>query len=80
MADWQRVRAFHERYDCILTPTVGAPPFHIDRPLPSEIGGVSVERSYDVFLTTYAFSVTGLPSPPSRAASRRRGCPSASRS
>jgi amidase len=58
---WQRVRAFLERHDYILTPTVGVPAFHIDRPLPSEIGGVPVARFYDVFLTTYAFSVTGLP-------------------
>ncbi|HEV8586556.1 MAG TPA: amidase family protein [Methylomirabilota bacterium] len=60
-AYWHRVRAFLERYDYILTPTVGVPAFHTDRPLPSEIGGVKVERFYDVFLTTYAFSVTGLP-------------------
>lgn len=60
-AYWQRVRAFLERYDYILTPTVGVPAFHIDRPLPSEVGGATVERFYDVFLTTYAFSVTGLP-------------------
>ena len=58
---WQRVRAFLERFDYILTPTVAAPPFRLDRPLPTEIGGVPVERFYDVFLTTYAFSITGLP-------------------
>jgi amidase len=60
-AYWQRARAFLERYDYILTPTIGVPAFHIDRPLPSEIGGVPVARFYDAFLTTYAFSVTGLP-------------------
>jgi amidase len=60
-AYWQRVRRFLERYDYILTPTVGVPAFRLDRPLPTEIGGVAVERFYDVFLTTYAFSVTGLP-------------------
>ncbi len=60
-AYWQRVRTFLERFDYILTPTVAAPPFRLDRPLPTEIGGVPVERFYDVFLTTYAFSITGLP-------------------
>ena len=60
-AYWQRARAFLERFDYILTPTVAAPPFRLDRPLPTEIGGVPVERFYDVFLTTYAFSITGLP-------------------
>ena len=31
---WQRVRSFMERFDYILTPTVGAPPFRLDEPLP----------------------------------------------
>jgi amidase len=60
-AYWHRVRAFLERYDYILTPTVSVPAFRLDRPLPTEVGGVPVERFYDVFLTTYAFSITGLP-------------------
>jgi amidase len=60
-AYWHRVRAFFERFDYVLTPTVATPPFRLDRPLPTEIGGVPVERFYDVFLTTYAFSITGLP-------------------
>ena len=58
---WHRVRAFLERYDYILTPTITVPAFRLDRALPTEIGGVPVERFYDVFLTTYAFSITGLP-------------------
>jgi amidase len=60
-AYWHRVRRFLERYDYILTPTVGVPAFRLDEPLPTTIGGVVVERFYDVFLLTYAFSVTGLP-------------------
>jgi amidase len=58
---WHRVRAFLEHYDYILTPAVSVPAFRLDQPLPTEVGGVPVERFYDVFLTTYAFSVTGLP-------------------
>ena len=58
---WHRVRALLERHDFILTPAVGAQPFRLDRPLPDEVGGRKVERFYDVFLTAYAFSVTGLP-------------------
>ena len=58
---WQRVRSFMERFDYILTPTVGAPPFRLDEPLPQMIGGRPVARYYDVFLATYAFSVIGLP-------------------
>lgn len=58
---WHRVRVFLESYDYIIAPSVGAPPFRLDQPLPTEVGGVAVERYYDVFLATYAFSVTALP-------------------
>ena len=60
-AYYQRVRRFLQNYDYILCPTVGAPAFRLDRPLPIEVGGARVDRFYDVFLFTYAFSVTGLP-------------------
>jgi len=60
-AYYQRVRLFLQNYDYILCPTVGAPAFRLDRPLPIEVGGTRVDRFYDVFLFTYAFSVTGLP-------------------
>ena len=40
---------------------MGAPAFRLDRPLPTQVGGRKVERYYDIFLTAYAFSVTGLP-------------------
>ena len=60
-AYYHRVRTLLERYHHVLTPTAGVPAFRIDRPLPAEIGGRPVERFYDAFLFTYAFSVTGLP-------------------
>lgn len=60
-AYWRRVRNFLERYEFILTPTIGALPFRIDQPLPNHIGGVEVENYYDVFLGVYAFSLVGLP-------------------
>jgi amidase len=60
-AYYQRLRAFLERYDHVLTPTAGVAAFRIDRPLPAEIGGRPVARYYDAFLSTYAFSVAGLP-------------------
>jgi amidase len=50
-----------EDYEFIVAPIVGAPPFRLDEPLPSTVGGKSVERFQDVFLSTYVFSVTGLP-------------------
>lgn len=60
-AYWHRVRAFMERFDYMVAPSVGAPPFRLDRPLPEEVGGRKVGRFYDVFLGAYAMSVTGLP-------------------
>ena len=58
---WQRVRALLERHHFIVTPAVGAPAFRLDQPLPDEVGGRKVERFYDIFLSAYTFSVTGLP-------------------
>ncbi|MGD9831051.1 MAG: amidase [Hyphomicrobiaceae bacterium] len=58
---WQRLREFLERFDYLLTPTVGAPPFRLDQPLPTTVGGRPVTRYYDVFFGTYAFSVVGVP-------------------
>ena len=60
-AYWQRLRAFLERYDHLITPTSGAAAFRLDRPLPTEIGGRTVERYYDTLMTTYAFSIAGVP-------------------
>ena len=60
-AYWHRVRHFQERYDLIVAPAVGAPPFRLDQPMPTTVGGVAVDRYMDVFLAAYAFSVTGLP-------------------
>ena len=72
---WHRVRAFLERYDFILTPTVGAPAFRLDRPLPAEIGGRPVARFYDAILSAYAFSLVGLPAASVPCGSTREGLP-----
>jgi len=58
---YHRVRKFLEIYDYILLPTVGAPAFRLDQPLPTTVGGKPVDRYYDVFFGCYAFSVVGLP-------------------
>jgi amidase len=58
---WQRLVRFMASYDYILGPSCGAPPFRLDVALPDQINGRKVARFYDVFLTTYAFSITGLP-------------------
>lgn len=58
---WHRIRQIFELYDYIVTPATGTTAFRLDVPLPTEINGKALERFYDVFLGTYAFSVTGLP-------------------
>ena len=60
-AYWHRVRTLLTEYDYIVTPAVGAPPFRLDAPLPTEVGGKAVDRYYDTILSVYAFSITGLP-------------------
>ena len=72
---WHRVRAVLDRFEFILTPTIGAPPFRIDEPLPTHVGGRPVERFYDVLLTTYAFSLLGLPALSIPCGSTRGGLP-----
>jgi amidase len=60
-AYYHRARELLARYDYILTPAVGAPPFRLDEPLPTTVAGKPVERYYDTILSCYAFSITGLP-------------------
>ena len=36
---WHRVRAFMERYDLLLLPTVAVLPFPVEQPYPTEING-----------------------------------------
>jgi amidase len=69
---WRRIAAFLGKYDYILAPTCGAPPFRLDQPLPDQINGTKVARFYDVFLTTYAFNITGLPTVAMPCGARRR--------
>ena len=60
LAWWQHARAFFERYDLLLTPTVACPPLRIGEFFPAEIGGVPVGReAASVF--TYIFNMTGQP-------------------
>lgn len=58
---WDRVRAFFERYDLLVTPTVAVPPFPVEWDYPPEINGQRVETYIDWFLLTYAITLTGLP-------------------
>jgi amidase len=59
---WQRVRDFQQRYDLILTPTAPVPPFPLElRSGPAAINGQPMRNYIQWALTTYAFTVVGVP-------------------
>jgi amidase len=58
---WQRVKAFFDETDLLLTPTVPIPPFPAERVFPTEVNGKPMENYIDWVMLTYAFSVLGLP-------------------
>ena len=58
---WQRVKAFFDDTDLLLTPTVPIPPFPAETIFPTEINGKPMENYIDWVMLTYAFSVLGLP-------------------
>ena len=59
---WQRVRRFQDRYDLILTPTAAVPAYPLElRSGPPEINGVRMRNYIQWALTTYAFTVVGVP-------------------
>jgi aspartyl-tRNA(Asn)/glutamyl-tRNA(Gln) amidotransferase subunit A len=60
LAWWQHPRAFFEKYDLLLTPTIACPPFDADGEGPGEIAGTRVDR-YGWIPFTYPFNVTGQP-------------------
>ena len=60
LAWWQHPRAFFEKYDLLLTPTIACPPFAADAEGPDEIAGTRVDR-YGWIPFTYPFNVTGQP-------------------
>jgi amidase len=73
---WERVRAFQERYDLILTPTAPVPPFPVEmRSGPTEINGRPVRNYVEWAYLTYAFTVIGLPAISVPAGFTRAGLP-----
>ena len=56
----ERMQAFFEKYDLLLTPTLSLPPFPVGIDWPREIAGVKVHPlNYLAF--TYPFNLTGQP-------------------
>lgn len=60
LAWWQHPRAFFEKYDILLTPTIACPAFAVGLEGPPEIDGKAVER-YGWMPFTYPFNLTGQP-------------------
>jgi len=60
LAWWQYPRAFFEKYDLLLTPTLACPPFKVGLDNPTEIAGrPAVPYAWIPF--TYPFNLTGQP-------------------
>jgi aspartyl-tRNA(Asn)/glutamyl-tRNA(Gln) amidotransferase subunit A len=60
LAWWQHPRAFFEKYDLLLTPTVACPAFPVGLEGPGNIVGQPVDR-YGWFPFTSPFNLTGQP-------------------
>jgi amidase len=58
---WHRVRAFFEKYDLLILPTVAVPPFPVEQPYPTAINGQALANYTQWFFLTYAITLTGLP-------------------
>ena len=60
LAWWQHPRAFFEKYDLLLTPTIACPPFKVGLDNPTEIARRPVP-AYGWIPFTYPFNMTGQP-------------------
>lgn len=60
LAWWQHPRAFFERYDLLVTPTIACPPFKVGLDNPAEIAGTPVSP-YGWIPFTFPFNMTGQP-------------------
>ncbi|OLC14919.1 MAG: hypothetical protein AUH29_09310 [Candidatus Rokubacteria bacterium 13_1_40CM_69_27] len=60
LAWWQHPRAFFEKYDLLLTPTIACPPFKVGLDNPTEIAGKPV-AAYAWIPFTFPFNCTGQP-------------------
>ena len=60
-AMWQIVRRFFERYDLLLTPTLGVPPFPIGRNAPADIAGKPLASPLAWMPFCFPFAMTAQP-------------------
>jgi aspartyl-tRNA(Asn)/glutamyl-tRNA(Gln) amidotransferase subunit A len=60
LAWWQHARAFFERYDLLLSPTVATSAFELGMLWPTEVDGKTVDREAGSAFT-FPFNMTGQP-------------------
>jgi amidase len=58
---FHRVAAFFETHDLLACPTVAVPPFPVEQPYPTEIGGVRLATYIDWMFLTFVVTLTGCP-------------------
>ncbi len=58
---WHRFRAFFERYDHLLTPTMAVSPFPVEQNYPETVAGRVMTTYVDWLAPTFVLSLTGLP-------------------
>jgi len=58
---WNKVKAFFDKYDLLLTPTAPIPPFLAEVKYPTEIAGKPMENYLDWAMLTYAITMVGNP-------------------
>ena len=58
---WRRFQAFLEKYEYFVLPTTQLPPFDVNTPYPTEIGGVKFDSYIDWMKSCWYISATGNP-------------------
>jgi aspartyl-tRNA(Asn)/glutamyl-tRNA(Gln) amidotransferase subunit A len=74
LAWWQHPRAFFEKHDLLVTPTIACPPFPVGLDNPTEIAGKPIP-AYAWIPFTFPFNCTGQPAASVPAGFTRSGLP-----